>query len=505
MPESEVQAVRLLVVSREPSILRPLWSIGEMNCWQLETAGSAWEALERLQSGALPDLLLLELPRSDGDSLHILRWLRRMRPSLPIVLLSHADDAGQQKEALRLGAKEYLVRPIADDELEHAIRSHIGSAANEFMTEISSEDVEQISEDSVFVGASQIMRKLRAQAELLAEADVPALIFGEGGSGKHTIARLIHKLSIRSEFSFLKVNCGALPDDLLQAELFGVERPGAPASARSKPGKLELCEKGTILLDDIEEMPDCVQFELMQVLQNKYFHRQGGGSKVEIDVRILAATSANIERALSEGKLREDLYYRLSAFTIHVPPLRQRREELPLLLRQFMHQLAKHYGLPARSFHSSVISACQQYSWPGNLKELESFVKRYLVMGEEVELGKQSLNLEVMSSATSLTSPSVEAVAPLVSFPAEAASGQKSLRSLIQNVKWETERNAISAALEKTGWNRKAAARLLKISYRTILYKIEHYRMSAGSYASPYLVEGSKDNGNGHKGNGRAR
>jgi len=156
-----------------------------------------------------------------------------------------------------------------------------------------------------------------------------------------------------------------------------------PVSVRSKAGKLELCEKGTILLDEIAEMPTSVQSKLLQVLQNKQFFRPGSGATVEVDVRILAATSANVERSLSEKKLREDLYYRLSAFTVQAPPLRQRKDELPLLLRHFMHHLAKHYGLPPRTFSPSVLDACHAYSWPGNLRELEEFVKRYLMMGDK--------------------------------------------------------------------------------------------------------------------------
>ena len=208
-------------------------------------------------------------------------------------------------------------------------------------------------------------------------------ILGENGSGKDTAARLIHKLSVRSGFKFLKVNCAALPGDLLETELFGYERSDSTGSVRSKPGKLELCEKGTVLLDEITEMPTSVQSKLLQVLQNKQFFRPGSGATVEVDVRILAATSANIERALSEKKLREDLYYRLSAFTVQAPPLRQRKDELPLLLRHFMHHLAKHYGLPPRTFSPAVLDACHAYSWPGNLRELEEFVKRYLVMGDK--------------------------------------------------------------------------------------------------------------------------
>lgn len=500
MTENAIETVRLLLVSKEPTVVRSLWSIGESNSWQLETVGSGWEALESVQAGVTPDLLLLDLPRGDADSLHILRWLRRLRPHLPIILLCYPDDASRKNEAIRMGAQDYLVRPVDDEQLETVIRgqlsSHIDNDSMEM--ELASEDIEQVSDDAFFVGASPIMRKLRAQAELLAQANVPVLILGESGSGKDTAARLIHKLSVRSGFKFLKVNCSDLPGDVMESELFGFERRDSTGSVRCKPGKLELCEKGTVLLDEIAEMPTSVQSKVLQVLQNKQFFRPGSGAPIDVDVRILAATSANIERVLSEKKLREDLYYRLSAFTVQAPPLRQRKDELPLLLRHFMHHLAKHYGLPPRIFSPAVLDACHAHSWPGNLRELEEFVKRYLMMGDK-ELsfatpksehgnGNGNHNLAHTSELMRRASDMVE--------DGDRPTSLNSLKSLVQSVKCEAERNAIASALEKTGWNRKAAARLLRVSYRTLLYKIEQYHMSsAESHPSVFPGNGVKVNG----------
>ncbi len=391
MAENAIETTRLLVVSREPAVLRPLWSIGESNSWHLETAGSGWEAMERVQSGATPDLLLLDLPRGDSDSLHILRWLRRLRPELPIILIAYPEDASREKEAIRLGAQDYLVRPVEDRQLEQVIQRHLSSNHRNAENDITSEDVEQLSAEAFFVGASPVMRKLRAQAELLAEANVPVMILGEGGSGKDTIAHLIHKLSVRSGFPFVKVNCAALPGDLLESELFGHEHKASNGSPRTKPGKFELCDKGTILLDEVSEMPLELQANLIQILQTKQFTRPGSHAMVDVDVRVIVAVTASDERAVFERRLREDLYYRLSAFMVQVPPLRQRRDEIPLLLQHFMHHLAKHYNLQPRAFSASVLDACQAHSWPGNLKELESFVKRYLVMGDrELALGERS-------------------------------------------------------------------------------------------------------------------
>ena len=501
--EKPIDTLRLLVVSKEPAVLRPLWSIGEANSWHLETAGSGWDALERVQSGVVPHLLLLDLPRGDSDSLHVLRWLRRLRADLPIIVLCYPDDAGRKREALRLGAQDYLIRPFDEKQLELAIRRHLELSNDRSEAEITSDDIEPLSDGAFFVGASPIMQKLRAQAELLAEADIPVLILGESGSGKDTAARLIHKLSVRSGCKFLKVNCAALPEDLLENELFGSDR-NAAVGVKSKIGKLEACDKGTILLDEVSEMPNRLQAMLLQILQEKQFIRPGGETTVAVDVRILAATSANIDRAIAERKLREDLYYRLSAFTLHVPPLRQRREEIPLLLQHLMHHLARHYGMTPRTFSPSVLEACQSYAWPGNLKELESFVKRYLVMGEkDVSLVPDESDLHDLASGNA--SPSQKDGQNLVGADSRSSqAGSSSLKSLVQTVKLEAERTAIAAALERTGWNRKAAARLLKVSYRTLLYKIEQYHMrSPEAYSSPYLANGHRNGGNGFKSNGK--
>jgi two-component system response regulator AtoC len=467
--ESKTETARLLVVSRESAVLRPLWSVAESNAWHVETAASAWDAMERVQSGATPNLLLLDLPRGDNDCVHILRWMRRLRPELPVIAICSADEGGRQREATRLGAQEVLLKPCNEAQIESAIRRHL---LTEEDAEIGSEYIEQVGPESFFVSASSITQKLRAQAELLAEADVSVLILGEAGSGRETVARLIHKLSIRSGFQFLKVNCADMPSDLLENELFG---------SRNAAGKIERAQKGTIFLDDITEMPLAIQSKLIQILQDKALPKPGAGNSSPADVRILASTSSSIERALAGKKLREDLYYRLSAFTVQVPAVRQRRSEIPVLLQHCMHRQARHYGLPAREFASAVLRGCQQYSWPGNLREMESFVKRYLVSGEaEIEFhdlinaSGQSQRVEAAGRA---------AVASISGDEQAEQSANRSLKSLIQNVKCEAERNAIGTALQKTGWNRKAAARLLQVSYRTLLYKIDQYHLNSSDTA----------------------
>jgi two-component system, NtrC family, response regulator AtoC len=488
LADNPMESTRILAVSKEEPDL-DLHSIhGASHGWRLETARSGWEALERVQSDSSPELILLSLSKDDADGLHILRWLRRARPTLPVLLLASSADLNQKLEAIRLGAQDYLVCPIQPQQLEVAIQRALFNSTESGDSEVVTDEIEQVGGDMFFVAASPTMRKLRAQAELLAQVNAPVCILGENGSGKDLAARLIHKLSVRSAFRFAKVNCAALPGDVLQSELFGVSGAGG-----NRPGKLELCQRGTLFLDEITEMPMSLQTRLMQVMRDGHFARLGGEDRIELNVRILAATSVNVEHAMASRNLREDLYYRLSAFVVHVPALRQRKEEIPLLLGHFMNQLARRYNLPARIFSPAALEACRLHSWPGNLRELEKFVKRYLVIGDGIPYsGALDRNGDLVPESSYFPAESngsgelVEMALPEV--------GSAGLKSLVQSVKGEAERSAITTALEQAGWNRKAAARRLKVSYRTLLYKIEQYHMSPPSHPSPGYDNGGLGN-----------
>lgn len=499
MPKAAAASVRLLLVTRESSVLSAIWSIGEARRWHLESATNGWGAMERVQSGVTPDLLILDLPKADGDGLHFLRWLRRLRPELPILVLCDADDNLSHQESIRLGARDCLLRPLESRLLQKAIDQQLNSSAYPEPAGISSDDVEEISGDTSFVSASPTMRKLRAQIESLSQTDKPVLITGEMGSGKKTVARLIHELSIRSGFRFATVNCASLPSDLLERELFGCEHKGSGVP-QVMLGKLELCDKGTLLLDEITEMSLSLQSKLVEVMQSKRFIRPGSGVSVPVNVRILTASTHNLEPAISDNKLREDLLYCLSTYSLQVPPLRERREEVPLLLHYFMRQLSRQYALSPRLLSHVVLEACQTHSWPGNLREMESFVKRLLVGGsKELPFGTAGSSEGIRAKQN----PGAHRKLGMERADVQAQNeGSDSLKTLVQNVKLEAEKNAIAAALERTGWNRKAAARLLKVSYRTLLYKIDQYQMRSPD--SSMLPGGPvfRPSGNGFGGNG---
>jgi transcriptional regulator with PAS, ATPase and Fis domain len=324
------------------------------------------------------------------------------------------------------------------------------------------------------------MRKIRSQAALVANVDIPVLLLGESGTGKEVLARLVHKLSPRAHRTFLKVNCAAVPADLLESELFGYEAGAFTGATHPKPGKFELCNKGTILLDEIGEMPPSLQAKLLHVLQDQQFSRLGSRTVVKVDVRILAATNINIPEALATKRLREDLYYRLNAFMLNLPPLRERKEEVPILLKHFMSRMAEQYARPPLPLSPTMLAACLEYSWPGNLRELSNFIKRYLILGDE-KLAIAELNPKNDVNGGQRAEPGAK--------PATESS-VGGLKSLSRSAKDEAEAAAITQALEQTNWNRKQAAALLKISYKALLYKIRqygiaesrgHHKLSAGA------------------------
>jgi len=321
---------------------------------------------------------------------------------------------------------------------------------------------EALSNGFVLPSVSPVTARIRSSIEQVARVDVPVLLLGESGVGKEVVARRIHALSNRAHRTFLKVNCAALPAELLESELFGYEAGAFTGATRAKPGQFELCNKGTILLDEIGELPPGLQAKLLHVLQGGQFSRLGGRSLIEVDVRILAATNVNVPQALANRQLREDLYYRLSALTIHLPPLRERREEIPVFLGYFMHRLAAQLGCATKPYPDRVLDACANYAWPGNVRELENFVKRFLILGDE-DLVPAILGSSQPAKTVDLRDKGVVALG----LPNDPWS--------LRTVRAEAEKEAILLALEQTQWRRKDAARKLRISMKALYNKLRLY------------------------------
>ena len=462
-------APKVLLVDDEPGMLRYIRTLLEVDSYKVETATSGSDALDRVQGGLTPDLVLLDLLMPGIDGLQTLEQLKQLKPSMKVVMLSCVSDTRKVVQAIRLGAQDYLTKPFQKAELDAVIKQCLRADTQPYAGE-----VEELCDDVFFVASSPAMKKIRAQAALVANVDIPVLLLGESGTGKEVLARLIHKLSQRAHRMFLKVNCAAVPADLLESELFGYEAGAFTGANHPKPGKFELCNKGTILLDEIGEMPPILQAKLLHVLQDQQFSRLGSRNVIKVDVRILAATNINIPEAIANKRLREDLYYRLNAFTLQLPPLRERKDEIPLLLKHFMSRQAEHYARPPLQLSAALMERCLEYPWPGNLRELSNFVKRYLILGDETAaIGELHADSEASTIAAASSSAN------------QSAQGSGGLKSLARSAKDEAEAGAITQALEQTNWNRKQAAVLLKISYKALLYKIRQYGIN-------------EPNGNGH-------
>jgi DNA-binding NtrC family response regulator len=451
------EAVNILLVDDEPGMLRYIRTLLEVDDYSVQTASTGEEALQLVQKGLRPHLVLLDLLMPGIDGLQTLEQMRQQMPGVKVVMLSCVSDTRKVVQAIRLGAHDYITKPFQKAELDAVIDQCLGKNQQNYGGE-----VEELNDDVFFVAASPAMRKIRSQAALVANVDIPVLMLGESGTGKEVIARLVHKLSPRAHRTFLKVNCAAVPADLLESELFGYEAGAFTGANHAKPGKFELCNKGTILLDEIGEMPPLLQAKLLHVLQDQQFSRLGSRSVIKVDVRILAATNINIPEALASKRLREDLYYRLNAFTLQLPPLRERKEEIPVLLKHFMAHMSEQYARPPLPLSPALLQACHDYSWPGNLRELNNFVKRYLVLGDE-KLAAQELH----------STGGDHSAKPDAAHAASESGG--GLKSVARSAKDEAEAEAIRQALDQTNWNRKQAAVLLQISYKALLYKIRQY------------------------------
>jgi two-component system response regulator AtoC len=417
-----------------------------------------------LRETPAPDLLLMDWHISGDESeegaLDLLAKTRAAKPYLPIVMITCSADLNDVVAATRMGATDVILKPFTkrdiDLAVERCLKSSLKPAVDATMQGIA------LDENTSFVRCSKRMLEIESQCALVARADIPVLILGESGTGKEVAAMLIHKLSARSQRSFLKVNCAAMPADLLESELFGYEQGAFTGAVKAKPGKFEICNHGTILLDEIGEMPPALQAKLLQVLQDGSFSRLGSRSSVKVDVRVIAATNIDIKAAIAQKAFREDLFYRLNGFTLKMPPLRERIEEIPILSQHFMHKVAAKYECDPLPISPTLLRALSSYSWPGNLRELENTIKRYLVLGDEQTIVEE---LNPLQSSASLA-------------PNPEGAGNSSLKHLVKNLKGNAESAAIAQSLEGTGWNRKVAASDLQISYKALLYKIKQYNLS---------------------------
>jgi len=455
---------KILVVDDEPSIRKYLQTLLEVEGFDVEAVSSGPDAIAKINKGDRPDFIILDVLMPEMSGIDTLKELLQIDRTLNVIMLSCSNEVGVVVEAIRLGAHDYLTKPFEKSELDAAMLKSRQKKQLTTENQALRDYCDQVTEDLSFLAASPQMVRIRQQILQIAPVDVPVFICGESGVGKEVVSRMIHLRSKRRTQPFIKVNCAALPGELLESELFGFEQGAFTGAVRAKPGKFELANKGTIFLDEIAEMSPHLQAKLLHVLQDHQYSRLGGRSMIETDVRVLAATNVDVHEAMKTGRFREDLYYRLNVLSILVPPLRERTAEIPLLFRHFLTKYSEKFGKPAVDPSKHLLDAAANYPWPGKSRELENFVKRYVILEDDEGSLRE---LVEMSSTRQRTSPREEVAAPK----------EQGLKALVRGLKDEAEMEAIADALEKTRWCRKDAAKMLGISYKALLYKMRQFNL----------------------------
>jgi DNA-binding NtrC family response regulator len=403
-----------------------------------------------------PPLTFLDVLLPGMSGLDLLREIKRCGREASVVMVSGHQDTGTVVQAMRLGASDFLLKPIPEEALCRVL-AQLGPSAG---TPAGRPQPQPPAGVGGMVGESAFIRRLVALIDQVADTGATILLQGESGVGKGMVARAIHDRSQRRGHPFVKVNCAALPAELLEAELFGFERGAFTGAVRGKPGKFELGHRGTLFLDEVGELSLALQAKLLHVLQDTTFSRLGGEVEVHADVRIIAASNQNLEMAVEAGTLRPDLYFRLNVVNILIPPLRERQDEIPTLTQFFYAKFCKQYSRPLPPLEPRVIQTLLGYRWPGNIRELENAVKRIVLLGAESGLAPlHTARPEDAPAATTAERPT-------------------SLKDVSRRAVREVEGRLILEALRATHWNRREAARRLGVSYKALLYKIRAYDLA---------------------------
>ena len=472
----------ILVADDESEVRSYLGAALGSKGYLVEFADNGDDVLERFTSepdGAPIDLVLLDLLMPFKDGLQTLEELRKVRPGLPVIVLSGASSPVNVVAAMKGGAIDFLAKPVSHQDLSQAIQKALpASSPVPHASKASSRG-----RDPIIPVVGAWSQKLDLLVQRIGNSDVPVLLQGETGVGKEVLARKLHAKSTRAAHPFLKLNCAALPSELVESELFGYDKGAFTGAFKNTPGKFEMANQGTILLDEIGDMDFKLQAKLLQVVQDHEFLRLGSKETTKVDVRVMAATHCNLEQAIVEGRFREDLYYRLNIIDIHIPPLRDRRDEI-LPLAEFFLRTHATDDKPAVALPPLLRDALLEHEWPGNIRELENVIRKFLVMrnAEAVseELLRRAHKRSLALRRTPAASPrDVETGArsanslPAYSPPKQSPPPDPSVLKNVDTAHRAAEAEVILSALNAALWNRKQAATLLKSEYKALLYKMK--------------------------------
>lgn len=445
----------VLVIDDDESLRRVVEFNLQEEGYRVLTAADGQTGLDRLQSTRV-DLVLSDVRMPEMDGIELLARIKAMQPDLPVVLLTAHGTIDSAVEAMKLGAFDYLTKPFARNQLKATVAKALDVAAlraeNRYLREVIRE---RLSFENMIAG-SRAMRDVTDIAGRVAPTDATVLLEGESGTGKELLAKAIHAHSSRSRGPFVTINCGAIPEQLLESELFGHRRGSFTGAVADKAGKFEAAHRGTIFLDEVGELPHALQVKLLRVLQNREVDKVGEARPIAVDVRVIAATNRDLEKMVSDGTFRDDLYYRLAVVSIRLPPLRERANDIPLLVHHFLAKHSARMGRPVPSVAREVYSAFNLYNWPGNIRELENVIERALVLDTDGLVGLDDLPDRLRVHDTRIGRLRME-------LPDEGISLE------------EVERDLILAALEKHNWNQTRAAAYLDITRSTLLYRMQKF------------------------------
>jgi len=475
------QKTRVLIVDDDDAMAKYLSSYLATRNFDVSTAATGEEAVGMFRVYD-PALVLLDVAMPGMSGIDTLERIKQIKPDVSVIMLSAQNSPEAIFKASKLGADDYIGKPFEPKELEIRIAKVLDK--QRLVSEVTQlrEQVRRQTDFSMLFGTSPKMEEVKMTIEQVADTNATVLIRGESGAGKEVVARMVYANSTRRDKPFVKVNCAAIPHELLESELFGYEAGAFTGASRQKLGKFDQANYGTIFLDEISEMHPALQAKLLHVLQDGEFARLGGKRDIAVDVRVLAATNKPLERAVEEGVFREDLFYRLNVVTIHIPPLRERREEIPVFLDFFLRKYSEYYGKQPPPFSDYAVSRMMEYNWPGNIRELENLVKRYVIVGNEAQIIRElSTHKPIMSSVSAARPADGQSEAqvhasPVTAFSTEGKNGEMNMPSLLEIGKraaMQAEREAIERVLAQTRWNRRQAAKILRISYKALLNKLK--------------------------------
>ncbi len=454
-----MERLSVLIVEDDVQLAEVLARFLRKQGFEVQTAADARTALETMLERVF-DIVLSDIRLPDRSGIELLQEIKRAFPATIVLMMTAFSSIDSAVEAVRMGADDYLSKPL---QLED-VRMRIERALERRRLETRVADLQQqLTERYRFgniIGKSKPMQELFKVLERVARSSATVLIVGRTGTGKELVARAIHYNSPRAKGPFVDINCGALPEELLESELFGYVRGAFTGATESRPGLFEVAHGGTLFLDEVEALKPELQVKLLRVLQERVIRRVGGRENIPVDVRIIAATNQDLEAAVRRGEFREDLYYRLNVVTLYLPELRERREDIPLLVEHFLQQYARENNQPVRRFSTEAMRLLMSYSWPGNVRELQNAVEYALTMSTEPVLTIRDLP------------PHISGIAPTERW----APPERGLRTL-----QEVEKRHILRILEETGGNHTRAAEILGIDRRTLYRKLEKYKIPLDS------------------------